>query len=54
MAGRRFSCVAPGVLKGSGVARGITVPRGHVIQALGLIDAAPMRPQSFFHPRPGA
>lgn len=39
-----------GVLKGSGVARGCVVPRGHVIQAFGLFGDAPMRKQSFFHP----
>jgi carbonic anhydrase/acetyltransferase-like protein (isoleucine patch superfamily) len=46
-----------GVLKGSGVARGITVPQGHVIQAFGLFDEAPIRRQSYFHPpapAPGA
>jgi bifunctional N-acetylglucosamine-1-phosphate-uridyltransferase/glucosamine-1-phosphate-acetyltransferase GlmU-like protein len=40
-----------GVLKGSGVARGIEVPRGHVIQAFGLFSEAVMRPQSYFHPK---
>lgn len=40
-----------GVLKGSGVARGLTVPTGMVIQAFGLFDEAPLRPQSFFHPK---
>lgn len=39
-----------GVLKGSGVARDLDVPRGHVIQAFGLFEDAPLRPQSFFHP----
>jgi carbonic anhydrase/acetyltransferase-like protein (isoleucine patch superfamily) len=43
-----------GVLKGSGVARGIMVPQGHVIQAFGLFSEGIMRPQSSFHPRPGA
>jgi len=38
-----------GVLKGSGVARGIEVPRGHVIQAFGLFAEAVMRRQSYFH-----
>ncbi|MCG5238427.1 hypothetical protein ACIU1J_16600 [Azospirillum doebereinerae] len=41
-----------GVLKGSGVARGLTVPTGMVIQAFGLFSEAPLRPQSFFHPKP--
>jgi hypothetical protein len=41
-----------GVLKGSGVARAIEVPQGHVIQAFGLFAEAPMRKQSFFHPTP--
>jgi len=40
-----------GVLKGSGVARGIDVPRGHVIQAFGLFSEAPLRRQSHFHPK---
>lgn len=40
-----------GVLKGSGVARGLTVPTGMVIQAFGLFNEAPLRPQSFFHPK---
>jgi len=40
-----------GVLKGSGVARGIEVPRGHVIQAFGLFTDAVMRRQSYFHPK---
>ena len=41
-----------GVLKGCGVARDLEVPRGHVIQAFGLFAEAPLRRQSFFHPRP--
>lgn len=41
-----------GVLKGSGVARDIVVPQGHVIQAFGLFAEAPLRRQSFFHPPP--
>jgi carbonic anhydrase/acetyltransferase-like protein (isoleucine patch superfamily) len=41
-----------GVLKGSGVARHVEVPRGHVIQAFGLFADAVMRRQSYFHPRP--
>lgn len=40
-----------GVLKGMGVARNLDVPQGHVIQAFGLFAEAPMRRQSFFHPR---
>lgn len=40
-----------GVLKGSGVARGLTVPVGMVIQAFGLFNEAPLRLQSFFHPK---
>lgn len=40
-----------GVLKGSGVARGIEVPRGHVVQAFGLFAEAVMRRQSYFHPK---
>lgn len=40
-----------GVLKGSGVARGLTVPVGMVIQAFGLFNEAPLRRQSFFHPK---
>jgi UDP-3-O-[3-hydroxymyristoyl] glucosamine N-acyltransferase len=41
-----------GVLKGSGVARHVEVPRGHVIQAFGLFADAVIRPQSYFHPKP--
>jgi hypothetical protein len=41
-----------GVLKGSGVARGVEVPQGHVIQAFGLFADAVMRRQSYFHPQP--
>ena len=40
-----------GVLKGSGVARGIEVPQGHVVQAFGLFADAAMRRQSYFHPK---
>jgi hypothetical protein len=40
-----------GVLKGSGVARGIEIPQGHVIQAFGLFSEAVMRRQSYFHPK---
>jgi carbonic anhydrase/acetyltransferase-like protein (isoleucine patch superfamily) len=39
-----------GVLKGSGVARGVEVPRGHVIQAFGLFAEGILRRQSYFHP----
>jgi hypothetical protein len=42
-----------GVLKGSGVARRVDVPRGHVIQAFGLFAEAEMRRQSYFHPKGG-
>jgi hypothetical protein len=40
-----------GVLKGSGVARDLDVPQGHVIQAFGLFAEAPLRRQTFFHPK---
>lgn len=40
-----------GVLKGSGIARGIDVPRGHVIQAFGLFSEGVLRRQSYFHPK---
>jgi carbonic anhydrase/acetyltransferase-like protein (isoleucine patch superfamily) len=40
-----------GVLKGSGIARHVEVPRGHVIQAFGLFADAVMRRQSYFHPK---
>jgi hypothetical protein len=40
-----------GVLKGSGVARNIEVPQGHVIQAFGLFAEAVLRRQSYFHPK---
>ena len=39
------------VLKGSGVARRIDVPTGMVIQAFGLFAEAPLRWQSYFHPK---
>jgi hypothetical protein len=42
-----------GVLKGSGVARNLDVPQGHVIQAFGLFAETEMRRQSFFHPEAG-
>ena len=38
------------VLKGSGVARGITLAQGMVFQAFGLFADASVRQQSFFHP----
>lgn len=40
-----------GVLKGSGVARNIDVPQGHVIQSFDLFADAIMRPQTYFHPK---
>jgi carbonic anhydrase/acetyltransferase-like protein (isoleucine patch superfamily) len=40
-----------GVLKGTGVARGIDVPKGHVIQAFGLFSEGVLRRQSHFHPK---
>jgi hypothetical protein len=40
-----------GVLKGCGVARGLHVPRGGVIQAFGVFDAASLRRQLEFHPK---
>jgi hypothetical protein len=41
------------VLKGSGVARDIELAQGQVIQAFGLFAEGFVRPQSYFHPRPG-
>lgn len=41
-----------GVLKGTGPARRLRVPQGHVIAAYGPFDQAAMQPQSFFHPKP--
>ncbi len=38
-------------MKGCGVARNIEVPTGMVIQAFGLFSEAPIRWQSYFHPR---
>jgi carbonic anhydrase/acetyltransferase-like protein (isoleucine patch superfamily) len=38
------------VLKGSGLARGLTLAQGQVIQAFGLFSQDEVRPQSFFHP----
>jgi hypothetical protein len=43
-----------GVLKGSGVARQVEVPQGHVIQAFGLFAEGILRRQSYFHPKPGS
>jgi carbonic anhydrase/acetyltransferase-like protein (isoleucine patch superfamily) len=40
-----------GVLKGCGVARGLHVPQGGVIQAFGVFDAASLRRQVEFHPK---
>jgi len=40
------------VLKGYGVARQINVPAGYVIQGFGLFSEAPVRKQSYFHPKP--
>lgn len=40
-----------GVLKGSGVARNLGVPQGHLVQAFGLFAEAVMRRQSHFHPK---
>ncbi|MGZ5496592.1 MAG: hypothetical protein ACXWFO_07545, partial [Candidatus Aminicenantales bacterium] len=42
-----------GVLKGSGVAHQVAVPKGHVIQAFGLFADGVMRRQSYFHPPRG-
>jgi carbonic anhydrase/acetyltransferase-like protein (isoleucine patch superfamily) len=41
------------VLKGAGVARGISLPRGTVIQAFGLFAGEPVRRQTEFHPKGG-
>jgi len=43
-----------GVLKGCGVARDLEVPAGMVIQAFGIFAEAPLRSQSFFHPKVAA
>ena len=40
-----------GVLKGAGVARGLSVPRGGVIQAFGTFEAGALRRQVEFHPK---
>lgn len=40
-----------GLLKGSGVARNIAVPRGQVIVGAGGFSADEMQPQSDFHPK---
>ncbi|MET0428575.1 MAG: hypothetical protein ABW026_08755 [Microvirga sp.] len=39
-----------GVLKGFGVARGLEVPTGHVIQGFGDFATALLRHQTYFHP----
>ena len=43
-----------GVLKGLGIARGLDVPRGSVIEAFGHFADAPLRRQAEFHPKPVA
>ncbi|MBI3452949.1 MAG: hypothetical protein HY057_09040 [Rhodospirillales bacterium] len=40
-----------GLLKGSGNARGLTVPKGHVIAGHGGFAPGDMRRQSFYHPK---
>ena len=40
-----------GVLKGAGVARGLCVPQGGVIQAFGTFEAGALRRQVEFHPK---
>ena len=40
-----------GLLKGSGVARNLTVPVGHVIVGAGAFSASDLQPQSKFHPK---
>jgi carbonic anhydrase/acetyltransferase-like protein (isoleucine patch superfamily) len=40
-----------GVLKGCGVARHLEIAAGMVIQAFGDFGQAPLRPQTFFHPK---
>ena len=40
-----------GVLKGSGIGYDVEVPQGHVIQSFAVFAEAPLRRQSFFHPR---
>jgi carbonic anhydrase/acetyltransferase-like protein (isoleucine patch superfamily) len=40
-----------GLLKGTGVARNLTVPTGQVILGNGLFSAGDLKPQSSFHPR---
>lgn len=40
-----------GVLKGTGVARGLQIPQGGGIQAFGVFDAALLRRQVEFHPK---
>ncbi len=40
-----------GLFKGAGVARGLTVPLGHVIAGSGTFDKNNLKLQSFFHPK---
>ncbi|MCJ8507437.1 AraC family transcriptional regulator [Rhizobium lemnae] len=40
-----------GLLKGSGVARNLTVPTGQVILGNGLFSTNEIKPQAFFHPK---
>ena len=40
-----------GVLKGTGVARNLDVPTGMVMQAFGIFADAPLRSQTYFHPK---
>lgn len=40
-----------GLLKGHGSAKGLTVPKGFVIQGAGSFDERDMKPQSYFHPK---
>lgn len=40
-----------GLLKGSGNARNLTVPKGQVISGNGVFAISDIKPQSFFHPK---
>jgi hypothetical protein len=40
-----------GLLKGAGLARSLTVPKGFVISAQGDFSIADLKPQSFYHPK---
>ena len=40
------------VLKGSGIARDIQLPKGHVINAYGTFQNASLESQSHYHPKP--